>query len=136
MSRVHVIAILVTVLAFVVVDAVWLALVAGRMFRATLGSLIRDRPDMAAAAAFYALYALGMFVLVLLPALRAGSVTDAVWLGAVLGLTAYATFDLSNMAVLAGWTWRLALADMAWGTFATALACGAGVASGLALGAR
>jgi uncharacterized membrane protein len=136
MSQSHVVAAVVTVLTFIVIDAIWLTLVAGRMFRAALGSLLRDQPDFIAAFAFYLFYALGMIVLVLLPALRASSAGTALVLGAVLGLTAYATFDLTNMAVLRGWTWQLVVVDIAWGSALTALSCWIGVAAGLAFANR
>lgn len=136
MSQPYVIAGIVTVVTFIVVDAIWLTFVAGSMFRATLGSLLRHQPDFIAAAVFYAIYALGMVVLVILPSLRMGSAGNALFLGAVLGLTAYATFDLSNLAILKSWSWQLVLADLAWGTVLTALSCSIGVAAGVAFGSR
>ena len=45
---------------------------------------------------------------------------------AALGFVAYATYDLTNQATLKIWDARLTLIDMSWGTFATALAAGAG----------
>ena len=40
---------------------------------------------------------------------------------AVFGLMAYGTYDLTNMATLAGWSWTVVFVDMAWGAFATGL---------------
>ena len=50
--------------------------------------------------------------------------------GAVLGLTAYATFDLTSLAIIKGWTPGLAAVDMAWGTVLSAIAAVAGYAAG------
>jgi uncharacterized membrane protein len=45
------------------------------------------------------------------------------------GCVAYSTYDLTNLATLEAFTWRLSLIDMAWGTTATALASAAGAAA-------
>ena len=95
-----------------------------------LGTVLRERPDLAAAGTFYLIYGVGMAPLVVAPALRERSVLSAAWRGAVLGLTAYATFDLTNLAIVRDWTLTVSLADMAWGTCATGLACLAGYGAG------
>ena len=41
--------------------------------------------------------------------------------GAVLGLVAYGTYDLTNMATLKQWSVKITLIDMAWGSFVTAV---------------
>ena len=134
MPRPHVFACIAAVVVFVAIDAVWLVAIAGPMFRNALGALLRAEPDLVAAAAFYLVYAIGMGALAIRPALVAGSPLMALSRGAVLGLTAYATFDLSNLAILQRWTWALAAVDMAWDSIATALACWIGARNGLALG--
>lgn len=54
-------------------------------------------------------------------------VLDALWLGvvaraALVGLVCYATYDLTNLATLDQWSWRLAGLDVAWGTLLSAAA--------------
>lgn len=112
----------VSLIAFLLLDAVWLSLAGIAIFKAEAGALIRTEPNMVAAIAFYIIYALGMAVLVVSPALAERSLGVAAMRGAALGLTAYATFDLTNLAVVAGWPLRAALIDMTWGTVATAFA--------------
>lgn len=69
---------------------------------------------------FYPLYAVGIVVLVLLPAVRAGSSTLSVLLtGLLLGLVAYGAYDLTNHATLKDWPLSITLIDMAWGAFVT-----------------
>jgi len=120
----------VTLVAMLALDSGWLLLVANDMFRAALGGVMRTSPDLGAAAAFYLIYAAGIVVLAVMPSVKAASVREAALRGAALGLTAYATFDLSNLAVIRGWTAGIALADMAWGTFATAAAAAVGASAG------
>ena len=62
----------------------------------------------------------GVVVLAVLPALEAGSLTRAAGLGALLGLVAYAAYDLTNLATLAGFPPRMVPVDLIWGTALTA----------------
>ncbi len=117
----------VSVLAvLVVVDAAWLGLVMRRFYADQLGPLLRDPVWWPPAVGFYLVYAGAITILVLAPADRSGSLATAVGLGAVLGLAAYATYDLSNLATLKGFPVAFALVDIAWGTVLTAVAAGAG----------
>jgi uncharacterized membrane protein len=49
------------------------------------------------------------------PAVAAGSLGQAVSKGALFGLVAYATYDLTNLATLRGWQLPMTLVDLAWG---------------------
>ncbi len=44
--------------------------------------------------------------------------------GALLGALCYATFDLTNQAVMKIWSTQISVMDIAWGAFATAVASG------------
>ena len=110
---------------FVVVDLVWLAVVAKSFYRSQLSGLLADQFNMAAALAFYLVYIVGVMIFAVVPALRSGAWTDALLYGALFGFFCYATYDLTNLATLKGWPLTLSLVDMAWGaalTGATALA--------------
>jgi len=115
-----------TLAAFVILDAAWLALVAVDLFRGQLGAVLRPEPDLIAGAAFYLVYAGGLAALAGHPA---RGPAGAAARGAILGLSAYATFDLTSLAIVAGWTPGLALLDMAWGTAASAAAAACGRAA-------
>ena len=104
-------------------DAAWLFLMAERLYRPAIGALMRDDFDKLAAGVFYACYVTGMVFFAVRPAHR---VRDAAGRGALFGLVAYATYDLTNQATLRGWPWGVTLADLAWGTCASAVACAIG----------
>jgi uncharacterized membrane protein len=112
--------------AFLALDALWLGVVAREFYYSRLGPLMKDPPDLHAAAAFYALYVAGIVYFAILPALAAASAGRALINGALFGLVAYATYDLTNLATLRGFPAELARIDIAWGAFATAIAAGAG----------
>ena len=57
--------------------------------------------------------------LVLAPALESGSSGKAALGGFLFGLVAYATWNLTNLAVLKGFPASIVPIDMAWGSLAT-----------------
>lgn len=112
-----------------VLDTAWITLVALGQFQSALGSALRTEPNFYAAIAFYLVYAGGVVFLAVRPALSAGSAATALVNGAVLGLTAYATYDLTSLTIINGYTPGLALLDMAWGTVLSMVAAMAGYAA-------
>lgn len=105
-----------TLVPLVVIDLLWLGYIARSIYMNEIGNLLRKSPELPPAVAFYLLYASGLVVFAVLPGLRAGSAGQAMLLGAFLGLVAYGTYDLTNFAVLNGYTLKLTLIDIAWGT--------------------
>ena len=124
--KTYFVAYLSTLIIFVVIDLVWLSSMADRLYRPMLGDLLAPSFQLAPAAAFYLLYAAGLTFLAVRPGLAAGSFATAVLHGAVLGFTAYATYDLTNQSTLKNWSTVLTVADLAWGTFLSAVAAGSG----------
>lgn len=106
---------------FVAIDMVWLLWLGRGFYVSEIGELLKQPPSMAAAAAFYALYVTGLMVLVIWPAVQAGSVGQALLYGAIAGAFAYGTYDLTNLAVMKGFTAKIAMIDLAWGTALTAV---------------
>ena len=109
-----------TALAFCALDFAWLTVVAPKFYQAQIGALLMERPNLLPALAFYVLYVAGLVIFCVAPALESGAWTRAMVLGALLGLVAYTTYDLSNLATLKGWSTSLSLVDMCWGAVASA----------------
>ncbi len=115
-----------TAIFFLALDAVWLTTMADRLYRPEIGPLMLERFVPLPAVMFYVLYILGIVVFAIAPALSDGRWLGALWRGALFGLIAYATYDLTNQATLRGWSWRVTVADLCWGTFVTGAAAAAG----------
>lgn len=113
-------ALVATVLAMLVLDGVWLGLVARGFYRRHLGFLMADQVNWGAAVLFYALYAIGLTVFVVMPSIDGASVGTALWRGALFGLIAYATYDLTNQATLKDWPVIVTAVDLAWGMLLSA----------------
>ncbi len=112
-------------LVFLLFDLLWLGIIARDFYRAALSGLLADSINLPAAIAFYLLYTFGVAVFVLAPALDSGSVQKALVLGALFGLVAYGTYDLTNLAVAKGFPIKMAVVDMVWGTVLTATSAAA-----------
>lgn len=106
---------------FGVLDAVWLK-TALPFYKKEMGALLLKKPDLAAGVVFYVIYVVGVTIFAVLPAVDSGSWQTALGLGALFGFVAYATYDLTNLSTLKGWSRRLVVVDMIWGTAATATA--------------
>jgi uncharacterized membrane protein len=110
-------AFLIAAVTFLLLDLVWLGLVANGFYSRQLGDLKRDSPDWVAAMSFYAIFIAGLLWFCVRPGLDgSGDLGAAALNGAIFGFVAYATFDLTSAAVLRGFPRVLAPVDMAWGT--------------------
>ncbi len=86
------------------------------------------------AMAFYIVYIAGLVYFAVRPALAAADWRNCVVSGAMFGLVAYATYDLTNQATLRLWTTRITIADIGWGMFASATASTVGYLAASVLG--
>lgn len=105
---------------FVVLDLVWLTVVATPLYDRLLGDLLAEEPNAAAAVGFYILFLLGLTHFVIRPAVERDSLALAGRDGAFFGLVTYATWDLTSLAVLEGFPAALVPVDLAWGSFLAA----------------
>ncbi|MDO8847026.1 MAG: DUF2177 family protein [Coriobacteriia bacterium] len=119
---------------FFAVDLVWLSIATKRIYQPYLGSLLSSEPKLGVAAVFYLLYVIGVVALAVVPGLREGAVLGALWRGALFGLLAYATYDLTNLATIEGWAWQVSAIDLVWGTTVTSIVSVAGYYAGKWLG--
>lgn len=112
-------------LAFLVIfgicDALWLGVMGKLLYRPALGDLLLERIRWAPALVFYFGFPIGVVYFALMPALAAGSWMLALGNGALLGLVAYGTYDLTNLATLRPWKLSITIADMIYGTAVTGL---------------
>ncbi len=101
--------------AFLVIDLIWLGVVARSLYQAQIGHMMRANPNWVAAMAFYLVFVAGIVVFVVWPAIEAKSLGRALALGAFFGLVTYAAYDLTSLAVMEGFPLKIALVDLAWG---------------------
>lgn len=105
---------------FLIIDLLWLGVVARGFYQRHLGHLFRANVHWGAAIAFYAIFVAAIVVFAVMPALQRESLAHAVRLGAFFGLATYAAYDLTNLATLEGFPAIVAVVDLAWGAVLTA----------------
>jgi uncharacterized membrane protein len=106
--------------AFCLIDFIWLGTIAKQVYADRMGHLLADKPNVVAAVVFYAIFVAGLVYFVIHPAVADGSWQRALLVGAFFGLVTYATWDLTNLAVLKDFPLSIVPIDMAWGTFLAA----------------
>ncbi len=105
-----------SIITFLALDAIWISQVATPWMKKAVPHLMSQNPNLLAAVAFYLLYLTTLLVLFILPGLshKVGYQTIA-FQTFLFGFTAYATYDLTNLAVMRGYPSSMAVADMLWG---------------------
>jgi uncharacterized membrane protein len=101
---------------FVVIDMVWLVLVAKKFYQDQIGFLMKPDINWFAAIIFYLLFISGLIIFVISPAVEKHSWVHALLFGALFGLITYATYDLTNLATLKDWPLLVTVVDLIWGT--------------------
>ena len=130
MLKCFLLATLITSIVFLIVDVIWLNFATKSFYRPLLGDLIigpTEKPVLWAAALFYILYVVGVAVVVIQPCIHDSSILKSIYIGFVFGLVAYGTYNLTNMAVLKGWSPTVVFVDMFWGGSLTAFSAGTGL---------
>jgi uncharacterized membrane protein len=110
----------VALVIYLVIDVAWLATAGRSIYFVELAGMLLDRPNFALAFTFYLIFVAGLVGFVIHPAHAAGDLWQAIKMGAFFGLVTYATYDLTNLSTLKGFTTKVALIDLAWGTVLSA----------------
>jgi len=106
---------LATLVAFLVIDMIWLGFVAHAFYQKHLGSLLAPKPNWLVAIMFYLLFIVGLLLFVIVPGLKENSMKIILWHGALFGLITYATYDLTNLATINNWPLLVTAIDLMWG---------------------
>ncbi|MCM2458144.1 DUF2177 family protein [Rhizobium sp. CG4] len=111
-----------TAVVFFGLDFIWLSTMTRTFYRSRIGSLLLEQPNLTAAGIFYLFYVAGIVYFGVWPALTSGNWTTALISGALLGMLAYGTYDMTNLSTLKGWSVSMTVVDIIWGTFLTGIA--------------
>jgi len=107
---------IITFVIFLVIDLVWLNIIAKNLYQKEIGTLLLKNPNLVPALLFYLLFIFALLVLVLIPGIKEGGLLKTLLMAALFGLTTYATYDLTNLATLEGWNLKITVIDLIWGT--------------------
>lgn len=115
----------ISLIIFVLLDVAWIGGLAKNLYQNNLGSLVRKvdgqmAPHVPAALLTWLVIVIGLFAFVV-PQVAGSSILEQALWGALYGFVLYATYDLTNYAVLANWPLNVTIADICWGTFLNGL---------------
>ena len=108
---------LIALVFFLIIDLVWLGVIAKNLYQKEIGALLLDNPNWIAAIIFYLLFLVGLVYFVINPAIVNEDFTKLLISAAFFGFITYATYDLTNLATLDGWSIKITIIDLIWGTF-------------------
>ena len=110
-----------TGIIFLAIDFIWLGVMTPRLYKPQLAAYMTDKFNLLPAILFYVLFTVGLMVLVVFPAVERGSIMRATLMGGLLGLVAYATYDLTNLSSIKNWPLVISVIDITWGTILSAI---------------
>jgi len=106
---------------FAAIDIFFITYVVTPLYRSKVPEILAAKFALIPALAFYFIYIFGIVYFAIIPALKSGSWITAFINGALLGVFAYGTFTLTNMAILKNWPFVIAASDILWGAFLTGM---------------
>ncbi|KGJ05837.1 Uncharacterized membrane protein [Paracoccus halophilus] len=118
---------LITAGVFLGLDIIGIRFLIRPVFDRHVGHLLAEPLRLGPAAVFYLVYVAGLLWMVSWSALRTGEPVQALLGGLVLGFLCYGTYEMTNYATLADWSWQQVVADTLWGTVLTGFSAWAGV---------
>ncbi len=118
----YIIGYIATTITFFIIDFMWLGFIAKPIYNSRIGDLLLQDFNISAAVIFYLVYILGIMIFVFHPAWVEQSWKHALVFGCLFGFFCYATYDMTNLATLKGWSLEITLIDILWGTFLTGTA--------------
>ena len=108
------------VIAFMIIDGIWLGVVAKGFYAEHLGDLLRKNFLPLPAMAFYLLYTAGLVFLAVRPGQADVKLLSVALYGALVGFLSYGTYDMTNLSTLRDWPWIVSVVDVVWGTLLSA----------------
>ena len=118
--KIYLIAYLAAVVAFIIIDGLWLGIVAKNFYASQMGDLLRKDFLVAPAALFYLAYAAGLVFLAVRPTQPDLSLLNVAAYGAIVGFMAYGTYDMTNLSTVRNWPVAMSIVDLSWGTVLSA----------------
>ena len=109
---------------FLILDGIWLGLVARTFYTSRIGDIMLDQPRWGVAAIFYAIYVMGIVYFAVQAGLAQSSWTTAAFNGALFGFFSYLTYNATNLSVIRGYDGVVAVVDTLWGASVGAVVAG------------
>ncbi|MFT4939332.1 MAG: putative membrane protein [Paraglaciecola sp.] len=107
-----------TLFTVLILDGLWLGIVAKDTYRQAIGHVMRSDIPTWPWVLFYLSYAAAIIYLIVS---ISSSIKQTAIRGAVLGIAAYGAYNLTNYSLIVDWPLGITLQDWLWGTFITCI---------------
>ena len=113
---------IIAVIVSIAIDGVWLGVISSALYKKYIGDLMLSTPKLTPALLFYLVFGVAMVVFIINPAIKNDwSIGRILFHAVVLGLVVYGGYDLTNLAILKGWSVAITFIDIAWGITFTSI---------------
>lgn len=112
----NVINFIIALVLFLVLDFLWLKIIASNIYKKELGKLLKRKFGLLPGLVVYVLLSLGV-VLFVLNNILVSDLFSTFLIGALLGFIFYGIYDFTNLSILKGWSIKITIIDITWGTF-------------------
>lgn len=107
---------------FVLIDLVWLGVIASRLYSKELGYLgtLKDGGmtfNIPVGIATQIIIGVGLSAIITLALSHNNTWTEAAFFGVLTGFVIYATYDLTNLSYIKDWPVMITVIDIVWGSF-------------------
>ena len=109
-----------------VLDLIWLSQLAKPIYTLGIGHLMAAEPNLMFASLFYCVFVFGLMWYAVKPYSQTKGIKSSYLAGALFGFFVYASYDLTNLALLKDWPLKMSLIDMTWGTLLSGASAAAG----------
>ena len=109
-----------------VIDLVWLNVISKSIYQQGIGHLMAAEPNLICAGLFYLVYVLGLLWFAIRPNYTLIGIKHVFVAGALVGFLVYASYDLTNLALLKDWPLGLSIMDISWGTLLSGISASVG----------
>lgn len=106
---------------FLVVEGIWLMVIAKDFYQKEIGFIMTKSPKIIPVVIFSLVFVFGLVFFVINPALVKDSWKYALIVGLLFGFISYATYDLTNLANLQDWPLKVTIIDLIWGSSMSAI---------------
>lgn len=112
----------ISILLFIFLDMLWLALIASDLYYDQLGYLANTiggkvQFNLPVGLGVQAIIASGLALIISLSLRVENTLSNSLITGAFLGFVLYCTYDLTNLSFVKGYPLLITVVDIAWGTF-------------------
>jgi len=109
-----------------ILDLIWLSQLAKPIYSQGIGHLMAAEPNLLYAVLFYLVFVFGLMWYGVKPNLKTIGVKATFFAGATFGFFIYASYDLTNLALLKDWPLGMSVVDLTWGTLLSGVTASVG----------